>query len=104
MTRYPPYPPEGCWFEVEYTLGRRGRGVERFDDEYVMGRWFLAMEDEGVFDSGAFQEDPVTLLQTDPGTGNTLHVLCVTDSERVPISYRHPRLVMGRIDGGSGRR
>lgn len=100
----PPYPPIGCSFEVEYTVGRRGHGVEVFPDEFEMGRWFLTLQDQEVFDAAVLEEDPTSLRVTDKASGNSLHVRCVTESERVPISYWHPRLVMGRIDGGSGRR
>ena len=32
------FPPDGCSYEVRYTLGRRGTGLEAFPDEFDLGR------------------------------------------------------------------
>ena len=87
------YPPEGCTYEVRWRLGKRGQGVERFPDEYTMGRWFLEMEDLGAWDPADFVEG-----QAEFDGANGYQIWCVTPTERIGISYGHPRLVMGRID------
>lgn len=87
------YPPEGCTFEVHYRLGKRGQGVERFGDEYELGRWFLEMEQLGAWDPEDFIEGGMEFEGA-----NGYRIFAVTADERAPISYRHPRLVMGRID------
>jgi hypothetical protein len=86
------YPPDGCTFEVTYTLGRRGMGHEAFPDVYALGRWFKEMERRGALAPEDFQTP-------DEDGRNGYRILCVTESERVAISYFHPRLVMGRIEG-----
>ncbi|GAA3984889.1 hypothetical protein GCM10023085_78810 [Actinomadura viridis] len=77
---------------MTYTLGRRGAGRESFSDVYALGRWFKEMERRGAMDPEEFQTP-------DEDGRNGYRIVCVTDSERVAISYFHPRLVMGRIEG-----
>ncbi|MFC6885022.1 MULTISPECIES: hypothetical protein [Actinomadura] len=86
------FPPEGCAYEVRYTLGRRGTGREIFPDEYELGRWFAEMTAEGVF-------TPEEFSVPDEDGRNGYQIFCVAESGRVGISYFHPRLVRGRIEG-----
>ncbi|WP_067458184.1 hypothetical protein [Actinomadura macra] len=86
------FPPDGCSYEVRYTLGRRGAGLESFPDEYALGRWFGAMTTEGMF-------VPEEFAVPDEDGRNGYQIFCVTGTGRVGISYFHPRLVRGRIEG-----
>ncbi|MQY08072.1 hypothetical protein [Actinomadura macrotermitis] len=86
------FPPEGCQFEVRYTLGRRGNGLESFPDEYELGRWLTMMAAEGKF-------RPEEFAEPDEDGQNGYRIHCVTPAGRVKISYFHPRLVRGRIEG-----
>ncbi|MDL4774934.1 MULTISPECIES: hypothetical protein [Thermomonosporaceae] len=86
------FPPDGCGYEVRYTLGRRGAGVETFGDEYALGRWFSAMTSEGMF-------VPEEFTTPDEDGRNGYQIFCVTGAGRIVISYFHPRLVRGRIEG-----
>ncbi|GAA2165162.1 hypothetical protein [Actinomadura napierensis] len=86
------FPPGGCRYEVHYTLGRRGAGLEAFPDEFELGRWFTAMTVEGMFVPEGFSVP-------DEDGRNGFQILCVSGTGRVPISYFHPRLVRGRIEG-----
>jgi hypothetical protein len=86
------FPPDGCSYEVRYTLGRRGTGLESFADEYALGRWFGAMTAEGMF-------VPEDFAVPDEDGRNGYQIFCVTGTARVGISYFHPRLVRGRIEG-----
>lgn len=86
------FPPDRCAYEVRYTLGRRGAGLESFPDEYSLGRWFSAMAAEGMFTPEDFQVP-------DEDGRNGYQIFCVTEAGRVGISYFHPRLVRGRIEG-----
>lgn len=87
------YPPEGCTYEVTYRLGRRGQGVETFAEEYKLGAWFLEMTERGAW-------DPAEFVEPDFDFENGYRIICVgEDGQRIAISYWHPRLVMGRING-----
>lgn len=86
------FPPDGCSYEVRYTLGRRGTGLEAFPDEFDLGRWFVLMAEEGVF-------TPEDFSVPDEDGRNGFQIFCVSGGTRVPISYFHPRLVRGRIEG-----
>ncbi|GGV06826.1 hypothetical protein ACFHW2_36915 [Actinomadura sp. LOL_016] len=86
------YPPEGCLYEVRYTLGSRGAGSVMFPDEFALGRWFVAMAAEGMF-------APEDFTVPDEDGRNGYRIRCVTDAGRTEISYFHPRLVRGRIEG-----
>ncbi|MFI0448310.1 hypothetical protein [Actinomadura sp. 6N118] len=85
------YPPDGCTYEVSYSLGRRGFSVERFQDEFELMRWFREMEERGAFDPQDFEEP-------DEDGRNGYQIFCVTDTQRVEISYFHYRLVRARIE------
>lgn len=86
------YPPENCTYEVTYRLGRRGHRTETFPDEYALGRWFREMTKLGAF-------NPVDFEMPDEDGRNGYQIHCVTDSGRIAISFRHPRLVTARING-----
>ncbi|MBE1537749.1 hypothetical protein [Actinomadura algeriensis] len=86
------YPPDGCLYEVRYTLGPRGAGTVMFPDEFALGRWFTAMAAEGMF-------APEEFTVPDEDGRNGYRIVCVTDDGRTEISYFHPRLVRGRIEG-----
>ncbi|MBW8482246.1 hypothetical protein [Actinomadura parmotrematis] len=88
----PGFPPGGCGFEVRYTLGRRGHGVEAFPDEFELGRWFTMMIAEGKL-------RPERFTEPDEDGQNGYQIFCVTPAGRQRISYFHPRLVRGRIEG-----
>jgi hypothetical protein len=90
------YPPDGCSYEVTYRLGRRGTSTETFADELELGRWFKSMERIGAF-------HPEDFIEPDFNGENGYQIFCVTDAGKIGISYFHPRLVMGRIHGNSGR-
>jgi hypothetical protein len=85
------YPPEGCTYEVRYSLGRRGRSLESFPDEFALMGWFAEMTHLGVF-------DPLEFTRPDEDGRNGYQIFCVTGEERVGISYFHPRLVRARIE------
>ncbi|MEV5827796.1 hypothetical protein AB0L25_19725 [Spirillospora sp. NPDC052242] len=91
------YPPVGCLYEVRYTLGPRGAGTVLFPDEFALGRWFTAMAAEGMF-------APEDFTVPDEDGRNGYRIFCVTDGSRTEISYFHPRLVRGRIEGRHRRR
>src|SRR3954451_22613006 len=86
------FPPDGCSYEVCYTLGRRGTGLEEFSVEFDLGRLLVLMAEEGVF-------APEEFSVPDEDGRNGFQIFCVSGGTRVPISYFHPRLVGGRIEG-----
>ncbi|POM23342.1 hypothetical protein BTM25_44950 [Actinomadura rubteroloni] len=86
------YPPDGCGYEVAYSLGRRGFSSERFTDEFELMRWFGEMVRRGLFAPAEFEEP-------DEDGRNGYRIFCVTAEQRVGISYFHPRLVRARIEG-----
>jgi hypothetical protein len=85
------YPPEGCMYEVRYTLGKRGFSSESFPDEFALMRWFTEMTHHGAFNPEEFE-------QPDEDGRNGYQIFCVTDKERVGISYMHPHMVRARIE------